>query len=125
MKLSTDISSKLNSTARPAKRPCGPQRRAPGAIYALAMDDHHIVCLTESCLDTWWASLAPSEKADLYERELDRDTAVLDRAPQPNTPNTPSLATMRRSKAVMDEMGVVLRQAVALSLSTQQEVPRG
>ena len=45
-------------------------KRGAGAIYALAVDPHNVHCLTESDLDTWWTSLPPEEKAEIYEERL-------------------------------------------------------
>ena len=40
-------------------------------IRVVAFDGDQILCLTEATLDTWWANLDPTRKAELYEADLE------------------------------------------------------
>ena len=42
----------------------------PESILSIVTDAHSVHCLTEAHLDTWWASLAPELKAEIYEAAL-------------------------------------------------------
>jgi hypothetical protein len=55
---------------RIAQRMAG-RKRGKDAIYTVVTDDHSVICHTEATLDTWWAELAPEDKARLYELHLD------------------------------------------------------
>jgi hypothetical protein len=45
---------------------------SPETTLTIVTDDHNVHCLTEADLDTWWHSLKPHEKADVYERDLEQ-----------------------------------------------------
>ena len=45
-------------------------QRSRTSVYAIAMDDHNVHCMTEDMLDAWWASLTPEEKAVAFEADL-------------------------------------------------------
>lgn len=47
------------------------RKPGPGSILTVVMDDHNVHCLTETHLDTWWASLPPAEKAEIYDASLE------------------------------------------------------
>ncbi len=59
-------------------------KRSKDSIYAIALDDHNVHCMTEEMLDEWWVSLPPERKAVLYEADLD---GVLDETVALANPN--------------------------------------
>lgn len=46
-------------------------KRSRNSVYAIALDDHNVHCMTEDMLDEWWVSLSPEQKAVVYEADLD------------------------------------------------------
>jgi hypothetical protein len=51
--------------------PRRPGQTKSNHILSVVSDDHNVICHTEATLDTWWHSLAPEDKAALYELHLD------------------------------------------------------
>jgi hypothetical protein len=53
------------------KTPRRPGQHQPNHILAIVSDEHNCHPMTEELLDTWWSSLAPEDKADIYVLHLD------------------------------------------------------
>lgn len=59
-----------------------PDSTGPGAIYAIAADEHNVHFLGESELDTWWQGLSPEEKGEIYERDLNGESPLPPASPE-------------------------------------------
>lgn len=46
-------------------------KRSKDSIYSIVSDEYNVICHTEATLDAWWNSLAPEDKAALYELHLE------------------------------------------------------
>jgi len=82
--------------------------RRPQTILTIVSDDHNVHCLEEGQLDTWWASLEPHQKADLYERELEAVEPEAD-------PVANSFVRLRAAEGILAEARRVANTVAALN----------
>jgi hypothetical protein len=97
--------------------------RSKDSIYSVVSDDHNVLCHTEATLDVWWNSLAPEDKAALYELHLEGATET---PKQVTVAISPDPEFDKRMKEFNSEIARIMRRfACSTNAIAGQQPARG